>query len=83
MKASVLDVRRRMSEILRALDRNEPVTIFHRGKKKGVIYPATGVPRTTARVREHAAFGIWKDRKDMKDVAGVLRSLRRVRSGAL
>ena len=36
MKASILDLRRRMSEVLKALERNEDVTILYRGKKKGI-----------------------------------------------
>jgi hypothetical protein len=83
MKASTLDLRRRTGEILRALDRNETITILYRGRKKGVIYPAAGARRTAARVSEHPAFGMWRDRRDMGDVTKVVRSLRKVRSHAL
>jgi len=79
MKASVLDLRRKMSEIMRALDQNQPVTIYYRGKKKGVIYPAARARRVAARVAQHPAFGMWKDRQDLDDVAAVVRSLRKVR----
>ena len=83
MKASMLDLRRRMSDILRALERNEPVTILYRGRKKGVIYPAGAAQGKVGRVSQHPAFGMWKDRKDMEDVGDVVRSLRKVRSHAL
>lgn len=83
MKASVVDLRRRMSDVLRALDRNEPVTIYYRGRKKAVIHPAGHVGRTAQRVCEHPAFGMWKDRRDMEDVGKVVRGLRKVRSHAL
>jgi len=59
MKASILDLRRRMSEVLRALENNEPVTILHRGREKGVIYPAVR-PGSTVPVAEHPAFGCGK-----------------------
>ena len=36
MKASILDLRRRMKDVLLALDRNESVTIFYRGKEKAI-----------------------------------------------
>ena len=83
MEASVLDLRRRMGDIVRALDRNEPVTIFYRGKKKGIVYPAGRQEKGTKSVMDHPAFGMWKDRKDLDDVEVVVRSLREGRVHAL
>ena len=40
MKASILDLRRRMKDILLALDRNESVTILYRGKEKAILSPS-------------------------------------------
>ncbi|MBE0711765.1 MAG: type II toxin-antitoxin system Phd/YefM family antitoxin, partial [Candidatus Aminicenantes bacterium] len=37
MKATVLDLRRRMKDILNSLKRNEPVTLLRRGKVVGTI----------------------------------------------
>jgi hypothetical protein len=83
MKASVLDFRRRMKNILRALDTNETVTIFHRGKKKGIILPA-GLDKQGARpIAAHPAFGMWKDRKELGDVRAVMRKLREGRRRAV
>lgn len=82
MKASVLDLRRRMRDILRALDRNEPVTLLYRGKEKAVLYPS-GRPRAGGRVAEHEAFGMWRDREEARDVAGFVRDLRKGRASAL
>ena len=39
MKASILDLRRRMKDVLLALDRNESVTIFYRGKRRCCMNP--------------------------------------------
>ena len=83
MKASVLDLRYRMKDILHALDKNELVTIFYRGKKKGVLYPAKGQGVSGASATEHPVFGIWKDRDDMQDVGKVLRNIRKGRSHAV
>jgi hypothetical protein len=78
MKASILDLRRRMGEVLKALDRNEPVTLLHRGKERGVIQP-TRAGGGNASVAGHPAFGLWKDRDDLEDVDQAVRRLRRGR----
>jgi hypothetical protein len=56
MKATIVDLRYRMSDVLRALDRHEDVSILYHGKVKGVIVArdsATGV-----RVEEHPFFNM-------------------------
>jgi len=78
MKATVLDMRRRMKDILAALDRNEEVAIFYRGRKKGVIYPVGREPKGRS-IASHPAVGLWKDRSDLADVEGFVRKLRRQR----
>lgn len=83
MKATILDLRRRMAEVLRALDRNETVTILYRGRIKAILIPASQGQRTPGSVREHPAFGMWRDRSDMEDVAGYVRRLREARFDAL
>ena len=66
MKATILDLRRRMKDVLLALDRNESVTIYYRGKEKAILLPS--LQRTEKSVTDHTAFGMWRDRKDMADV---------------
>ena len=83
MKASVLDLRRRMKDILRALDRKEPVTILYRGKEKAVLYPSGTSRGRGGSVSKHPAFGMWKDRDDVRDVGKAVRALRKGRSRAL
>ena len=85
MKATVLDLRRRMPEVLQALDRNERVTILYRGQERAILVPAgseaaEGVP---AKASQHPAFGMWVDRDDMSDVATHVRTLRQGRRHAL
>ncbi len=77
MKASILDLRRRMKDILLALDRNESVTIFYCGKEKAILSPSR--QRTKKPVKDHEAFGMWRDRKDITDVDAYVRNLRKGR----
>ncbi len=79
MKATFLDLRKKSKEIVRALDRNQPVTLSYRGKVKGVIVPASQPREGAPSVRTHPAFGMWKDRADLKDVRSVIDRLRRAR----
>lgn len=59
MKASIVDLRYRMNEVLKALDRNEDVSILRRGKLKGVIKAAKG--QSKRKVSEHAFFNMYKN----------------------
>ncbi len=82
MKASFVDLRKRSSQIIRALNRNESVTVLYRGKPAAIMQPigeqASG---QTMRAKDHAAFGLWADRND--DVAEHVRKLRGGRFDAL
>ncbi|VAX10180.1 hypothetical protein MNBD_GAMMA26-1484 [hydrothermal vent metagenome] len=40
MRASIVDLRYKTNDILKALDRNESVTVLYHGKVKGIIKPA-------------------------------------------
>ena len=81
VKASILDLRRRMKDVLRALDRNESVKILYRGKEKGILRPSPGARSTS--VVKHPAFGMWKGRTDMRNVPGTVRKMRKGRVDAL
>jgi len=76
MKATMLDLRRRMKDVLAALDRKETVTILHRGREKGVIHPVGQKGKKRKSFKDLPAFGMWRDREDMKDVEGWLRKRR-------
>ncbi len=58
MNASITDLRYRMRDVLRALERNEQVCIVSRGKVKGVIKPPNGRPQMM--VQDHPFFGMQK-----------------------
>ncbi len=80
MKASFVDLRKKSSEIIRALHRNEPVTVMYRGKPAAVMQPITDATRrTVAKASEHPSFGMWANRDDLADVAAYVRNLRKGR----
>ena len=76
MKASALELRYKMKDILRGLERNEPVTITYRGKDRAIMLPIEQVGPKRVSASEHPAYGMWKDREDMKDVQAWVRKLR-------
>lgn len=85
MRASFVDLRKKSNQVIRALRRNESVTLFYRGREAAIIRPLgardTGVIRMAA--GDHPAFGLWADRADLKDVAGHVRKLRKGRIDGL
>jgi hypothetical protein len=76
MKATVVDLRYKMNDVLKALDRNEKVTVFYRGKVKGVIVPSA--ERKRLKVTDHPFFGMSLQDAG-KSVAEVMDDLRRGR----
>ncbi len=80
MKASFVELRTKSSEVIRALRRNETVNVFYRGKAVGVMHPVAGnTERATPGASEQEAFGLWRDRDDLRDPAAAVRELRRGR----
>lgn len=72
MHASVLDLRYKMKDILKALRRNEIVKIFYRGRETGVIVPSLG--KKGQSVKKHPFFGM--NRSKDQTVDDVLNELR-------
>jgi len=79
MKATVVDLRYKMNDILKALDRNEKVTVLYRGKIKGVLVPAA--QNKDMSMTDHPFFGMYQDSK--KSVLDELNDLRRARYDAV
>jgi len=80
MKASFVDLRRKSREILRALDRNEEVTVLYRGRPKAILRAIPKTRKGETRAEDHTAFGMWRDREDLEDVRAFVASLRKGRS---
>jgi len=62
MKASIVDLRYKTNDILKALERNESVTVLYHGKIKGVIKPAR--EKTASKIKDHPFFGMTGDSKE-------------------
>lgn len=77
VNATIVDLRYRMKDVLRAIDRGETVTILHRGKKKALLMPIASAPEETApKTEDQPLFGLWKDREDLADPASYVRNWR-------
>ncbi|MGE4169767.1 MAG: type II toxin-antitoxin system Phd/YefM family antitoxin [Candidatus Margulisiibacteriota bacterium] len=58
MQASVVELRTKMKDITRALERHETVTILSHGKPIGQLEPFSGsVQKTNQKVASHSYFG--------------------------
>lgn len=76
MKASIVDLRYKMNDVLKALDRNEEVTILYRGKATGKITPLEK-KATSSRVKDHPFFASQSEEaKSVEEVMGDLRGSR-------
>jgi antitoxin (DNA-binding transcriptional repressor) of toxin-antitoxin stability system len=83
MNATIVDLRYRMRDVLRAIERGETVTILYRGKAKAMLMPIApaskaaigGVPKT----KDQPLFGLWSDRDHLADPASYVRNLRKPR----
>ena len=71
MQATIVDLRYKMNQVLKALERNETVSVLYRGKVKGVLSPVTTT--SAVKVTEHSFFGCRKDAQSVQDVMEQLR----------
>ena len=81
MQATIVDLRYKMKEVLKALDRKEPVTIVYHGKEKGVIFPSGTRGGEYPKSADHPFYG--SARTDGADVAAQMEKLRGRRYRAL
>lgn len=83
MKASIVDLRYHMKDVLRAIDRGETVIVFYRGKQKAKLMPirkeSENSRTNTVKTKDQSLFGMWSDRKDLADPSAYLRTLRKSR----
>ena len=77
MNATIVDLRYKMKNVLRAIDRGETVTVLYRGKERAKLTPVAPAPGSGApKTKDQPLFGLWKDREDISDPASYLRSVR-------
>ena len=74
MKASIVDLRYKTNEILKALDRNESVTVLYHGKIKGVIKPVKELSELS--IKDHPFFGMHDAPKEtvLEELANLRKS---------
>ncbi len=83
MKVTTKSLRTRAREILDCVDRGEPVTITYRGKPRARLVSVDDDRDTAGKSpADLPVFGMWRDRDEMENVAGVVDSLRRGRFDA-
>ena len=75
MKASVVDLRYRMKDVLKALQRNEEVQILYHGKLAGTIIPAKD-NRKTIKAQDHPLFGMQREAYRNRSVEEIMDELR-------
>ena len=64
--------------IISQAESGQEITITYRGKPRAKIVPFVGI-KTDFEDQNSELFGIWKDRKDMKNVDKFIRNLRKGR----
>jgi antitoxin (DNA-binding transcriptional repressor) of toxin-antitoxin stability system len=79
MEASVLDLRKRMREVMMAIDRHETVTLTHRGKRRAIIIPWGKTKKAKVKVADLSAFGMWCDRPETANPVAYVKSIRKPR----
>jgi len=79
MKASIVDLRYRMKDVLRAIDRGDTVTVLYRGKEKAKLVPIADARKRRMKVEDHPFCGMWSNREDLGDPGAYVRKIRRPR----
>jgi len=79
MKATIVDLRYKMKDVLKALDARETVSIYYHGKLKGTLVSAETSKKFDS--KKHPFFGMRKN--DKKSVKETMKELRKPRYHAL
>lgn len=74
MIVTAKELRQKTSEVLKKVQRGAAVTVTLRGKPVAKLVSLAHANELT--FTDHPAFGMWADRKDMKDVHAWLRKIR-------
>ena len=83
MEVTAKDLRSRVGEVLKTLDRGEAVTVTYRGKPRAKLVRIDEEGGGASRgAGNFPAFGMWRDRDDMTDVGAYVRGLRETRTHA-
>jgi len=77
MQSTAKELRFHTKELLESVSRGEEVIITFRGKPYAKLVPLKESKKNDG--KEDELFGMWKDRKDLKDVDSYVRKLRKER----
>jgi prevent-host-death family protein len=80
MQVSVKELRTQPGRIIAMVGLGNDITITVHGKPAAKIVPLDHVSINEAAGDDSTAFGIWKDREDMKDPSAFVAGLRKGRS---
>jgi hypothetical protein len=75
MKASIVDLRYKMKDVLEALERRESIQILYHGQIKGTIIPKSS--KSKAKIVAHPFFGMRKG--ESQKVSDIMETLRQGR----
>ncbi|MFT4176277.1 MAG: type II toxin-antitoxin system prevent-host-death family antitoxin [Luteolibacter sp.] len=78
MKASVMDLRYKTKDVLRALEAQEEIILTHRGTTKGKIVPIEDHDASVPSLLDHPAIGMWKN--DGESVPAMIERIRKPRT---
>ena len=78
MDASIVDLRYKMKDVLRALQRKEKVNILYHGELRGIILPIESANRhSKLPVEKHPFFGMSKSSRESVEMT--MNRIRRAR----
>lgn len=77
MRVGARELRMKAAQVLAEVQRGRPVTLTYRNRPVAVVKPLRSGRR--GRAFEPIGFGLWAGRKDLADVSGWVRKIRRAR----
>ncbi len=77
MKVGARELRMKVAQVLEEVQRGRPVTLTYRNRPVAVVKPLRSGKRD--RAFEPIGFGLWAGRRELADVSGWVRKIRRAR----
>jgi prevent-host-death family protein len=79
MEITTKQLRMAPGRIISQVNNGQEIIITYRGKPSAKIVPITGRQDNNLEETKNELFGIWKNRKDIKDVDQYIRKIRKGR----
>ncbi|RLD11429.1 MAG: type II toxin-antitoxin system Phd/YefM family antitoxin [Chlamydiae bacterium] len=71
MEATIVDLRYKMNDVMKALNRNEDVKILYRGTLKGIL--SANVKKANIKIADHPFFNMNKENEPVDEAMNKLR----------